>query len=155
MEELLPYAVLIRGVICDGFPFGQMYEDKLHALFLAEPDNPDYLELELMGGDLPKAICYLWAHINWNKFDQTRFGRALMDLIRPVYHSMDIRSFGSWAYCVWESLPGGLQNTEPFFSLCYADDPLSWGDEAQSRGLYEKMLSFYDSPEAGTDGTEV
>ena len=84
VEELLPYAVLIRGAVCDGFPFGQMYEEKLHELFLAEPGNPDYLELELMGNDLPKSICYLWNHINWLRFDQARFGRALMGLIRPV-----------------------------------------------------------------------
>lgn len=94
-EELLSYAVLIRGVARDGFSFEQMYEAKLHELFLGEPDNLYYLELELMASDLPKTICYLWAHINWNKFDQSRSGKTLMDLIRPVYHSMNIRSFGS------------------------------------------------------------
>lgn len=147
MEELLPYAVLFHAVLADGCSLEQMYEAKLHELFLHEPDNQDYLELEWMGSDMRGAVCYLWSHIDWNTFDQARFGKALMDLIRPVYRSMGIHSFGSWAYCVWESLPGSLQNIEPFFSLCYADDPLFWGDEPQSRALYEKMLSFYDCPQ--------
>ena len=45
---------------------------------------------------------------------------------------------------LWESLPGNMQNMEPFWTLCYADDPLSWGDEAQTRNVYEHMLDYYE-----------
>ena len=52
-------------------------------------------------------------------------------------------------YSLWESLPGNLQNMEPFWSLCYADEPLTWGDEAQTRSLYETMLSYYEEDVRG------
>lgn len=29
--------------------------------------------------------------------------------------------------------------------ICYADDPLSWGDEKQSREIYEEMLEYYET----------
>ncbi len=30
-----------------------------------------------------------------------------------------------------------------FWTLSYADDPLSWGDEKQTSYTYERMLSYY------------
>ncbi|MCI8403228.1 MAG: hypothetical protein HFI38_14250 [Lachnospiraceae bacterium] len=44
----------------------------------------------------------------------------------------------------WESLPGNIQNIEPFWILSYADDPLSWGDEEQTRNIYKQMLHYYE-----------
>lgn len=32
---------------------------------------------------------------------------------------------------------------EPFHTLSYADDPLSWNDEKQTRKLYEELFEFY------------
>jgi hypothetical protein len=40
-------------------------------------------------------------------------------------------------------LPSVIQSVEPFWSLSYADDPLSWGDVNQTKELYEEMLNFY------------
>lgn len=47
-------------------------------------------------------------------------------------------------YLLWESLPGCVQDEEPFSILTYADEPLSWGDEQQSREIYEKVFGYYD-----------
>ena len=47
-------------------------------------------------------------------------------------------------YNLWEDLPGQIQDIELFWALCYADDPLSWGDEEQTRSIYENMMNFYD-----------
>ena len=58
---------------------------------------------------------------------------------------MDIQRFGDIMYSLWESLPGDLQDKQPFWILCYADDPLSWGDEKQSREIYEEMLEYYET----------
>ena len=46
-------------------------------------------------------------------------------------------------YGLWESLPGNIQDIEPFWTLSYADEPLSWGDEEQTRDIYEYMLDYY------------
>lgn len=32
---------------------------------------------------------------------------------------------------------------EPFVMLPYADEPLSWGDEKQSRELFQSMFDYY------------
>ena len=38
---------------------------------------------------------------------------------------------------------GNIQNIEPFQALCYADDSLSWGDEDQTKNIYEYALNYY------------
>ena len=80
------------------------------------------------------------------EFSAEAFGRVLMGRIREVYYGegLDIREFAGRMYSLWKGLPPWLQNVEPFWTLSYADDPLSWGDEAQTRALYENMLRYYD-----------
>ena len=46
-------------------------------------------------------------------------------------------------YNLWESLSGNIQDKEPFFVLCYADDPLLWGDEEQTRNIYEFIMYYF------------
>ena len=68
-----------------------------------------------------------------------------MSKLQAVYENCsDIKYFAGRMYNLWESLPGNIQNKEPFWTLCYADDPLSWGDEEQTRSIYEYMLSYYE-----------
>lgn len=43
-------------------------------------------------------------------------------------------------------LPQETGQKEPFKALCYADDCLSWGDEKQTRELYEKAFQYYSKP---------
>lgn len=140
MEELLAYAYLMG----EGFDLEKMYEEKLNELFILNPDDEDLLELEFLSSNLKESIIYIKTHINYKDLDIHKFGKEFMDLLKPIYKSMDINKFGLWMYSVWEGLAGNLQDKEPFFTLCYADDPLSWGDEKQSREIYEKMLSYYD-----------
>lgn len=56
----------------------------------------------------------------------------------------DIREFASRMYGLWEDFPGNLQDIETFWTLSHADDPLSWGDEGQTRKIYERTLCYYD-----------
>ena len=67
-----------------------------------------------------------------------------MSKLKAVYvNCSDIKRFASQMYSVWESLPRNIQKLAPFWTLCYADDPLSWGDEEQTRSIYEHMLNYY------------
>lgn len=68
----------------------------------------------------------------------------LMKKLKEYYANTEIKVFAGKMYSLWESLPGNIQDEQPFFVLCYADDPLSWGDEKQTRELYEHMLNFYE-----------
>lgn len=147
MEELLAYAYLLG----EGFELEDRYEAKLNELFLADCENEDLLELEFLSNNIRESIIYIRSHIDDNSFDYGKFGKMLVSLLESVYKNMDIEQFSRRTYAVWESLPDHLLNEEPFFTLCYAEEPLSWGDEKQTRELYERMFSFYDDKKPQLD----
>lgn len=139
MEELLVYAILLY----EDLVTENEYSKRLDELFLNDPENEDLLYLE-WETDIKKAIIYIRTNIDYNNLDIERFGRILISKLKAVYvNCSDIKCFASRMYNLWESLPGGIQNIEPFWTLCYADDPLSWGDEEQTRNIYEYMLDYY------------
>lgn len=139
MEELL----IDMFLSSEGLIPESEYKKRLDELFLSNPENNDliYLEWET---DIKKAILYVRTHINYNSFDSDQFGEILMSKLKVIYaECTDIKWFADRMYGVWESLPGNIQDTEPFLALCYADDPLSWGDEEQTQDIYERMLNYY------------
>lgn len=139
MEELLVYAILLYEELVTE----NEYSKQLDELFLKNPENDDLLYLE-WETDIKKAIIYVRSHIDYKNLDIERFGRILMSKLKVVYvNCSDIKCFASRMYSLWKSLPGNIQNIEPFWTLSYADDPLSWGDEEQTRNIYEHMLSYY------------
>ena len=140
MEELLVYAILLYEELVTE----NEYNKRLDELFLITPEDDDLLYLE-WETDIKKAIIYVRTHIDCNSLDYERFGRILMSKLKAVYvNCTDIKYFASRMYRLWESLPGNIQNIEPFWALCYADEPLSWGDEEQTRNIYQNMLHYYE-----------
>ncbi len=140
MEELLVLVILLYEELVTK----DEYEKRLDELFLDYPENDDLLYLE-WERDITKAVIYVRTHTDYNALDCERFGRILIGRLKEYYKNCpDIRVFADKMYSLWESLPGNIQDQEPFFTLCYADDPLSWGDEEQSRNIYENMLNYYD-----------
>lgn len=139
MEELLVYAILLYEELVTE----NEYNKRLDELFLNNPENDDFLYLE-WETDIKKAIIYVRTHIDYKNLDLEQFGRILMSKLEVIYvNCSDIKYFANRMFGLWESLPGSIQNIEPFWTLCYADDPLSWGDEKQTRNIYEHMLSYY------------
>ncbi len=140
MEELLVYAILLY----EGFVTENEYSKRLDELFLNDSENDDLLYLE-WETDIKKAIIYIRTHIDYNHLELERFGRILMSKLKVVYiNCSDIKYYASRMYSLWKSLPRNIQDTEPFWMLCYGDDPLSWGDEEQTRNIYEHMLDYYE-----------
>ena len=139
MEELLVYAILLYEELVTE----DEYSKRLDELFLNNPEDDDLLYLE-WETDIKKAIIYVRTHTDYKNLDLERFGRILMSRLKVVYaNCTDIKYFADRMYNLWEGLPGSIQDIEPFWTLCYADDPLSWGDEEQTRSIYEHMLSYY------------
>lgn len=139
MEELFVYAILLY----EGFVTEHEYNKRLDELFLSDPENDDLLYLE-WETNIKKSIIYIKTNVDYKKLDLEQFGRILMSKLKSVYvNCSDIRYFASRMYSLWKSLPGDIQNVEPFWILSYADDPLSWGDEEQTRNIYEHMLNYY------------
>ncbi len=133
------YAILL----CEELVSENEYREILDKLFLNNPENDDLLYLE-WETDIKKAVIYVRTHIDCSNLEIERFGRILMSKLEMVYVKCpDIKCFASRMYSLWKGLPKNLRNIEPFWTLCYADDPLSWGDEKQTRNLYVHMMSYY------------
>ena len=139
MEELLVYAILLyQNIITE-----EMYQKRLNELFLKDIENEIFLKLE-WETDINKAIIYIRTHINYQNINHEEFGKSLMKVLKKYYECCtSIEQFSEKMYLLWESLPGGIQDKQPFFTLSYADDTLSWGDEKQTRSIYENMLNYY------------
>ena len=140
VEELLAYAVLLG----EGFEIGERYERRLDELFLASLEDRDLLELELLSGNWKASGIYIRSHVDYSALDRRRFGGALMEVLKPVYESMEVQEFASRAFQVWEGLPGNLQGEEPFWALSLGDYPGAREVERYMRGVYRWMLHYYD-----------
>ena len=78
--------------------------------------------------------------------DRDLFGKRLFAGLKCAYdiELLEISDFGIRCNKLWHMLPNAMIAVEPFHTLIYADDPLSWGDEEQTRKLYERAFVFYD-----------
>lgn len=142
MDELLAYAYLMSI----GLDIEKQYENKLNELFIEQPDNKDFFELEFLSGSIKETVIYIYTHINFTEMNYNKFGKTLMFLLEPFYKTMNIKRFSSLMYVLWEELAGNLQDMDPFSILRYADEPLfSYDNEKHTRELYEKMLSYYNA----------
>ena len=142
-EKLLAYAFLLDAGIVPRSDYGEY----LDSVFIETPDNEMLLELEWCVSDIQKSISIIRQQCYENSIDYDIFGRFLFSKLEEAYflNGMDIEIFGEKSYAIWQHLPEEIHHSEPFWTLCYADDPLSWGDEKQTREIYEKAFRFYDS----------
>ncbi|OOM68036.1 hypothetical protein [Clostridium sp. BL-8] len=141
VEILLSYAILLYvGLVSDA-----EYKENLDSHFLKHPDSALLLELEWSTLDIQGTIKIIFDYCLKNNFNYDTFGCFLIRKLEEIYYQddMDIHFFGSKMYSIWRVLPSEIENKEPFWTLCYADDPLSCGDERQTRELYQKMFQYY------------
>lgn len=142
IEELFAYAVLLCN---DIIITEEVYQKRLNELFTENPDHEMLLDLE-WETDIQKAMIYIKTHIDHQDLSLRHdvFGRILMEKVQEYYNRCaDIGTFAGKMYALWKDLPGNIQDQEPFWTLSYADDPLSWGDEEQTRRIYEEMFDHY------------
>lgn len=135
----------VRALLCAaGLAPEEAYTSCLHAQFLARPDDHLLLSLECTT-DPYAAVCSLQSYFTCHPLDRSRFGRSLMAALRPAYDAApDLRRFTDQLYILWSCLPAQLSQEQPFRTLSCLGDPLSWGDEAQTRQLCRTMLHHYD-----------
>jgi hypothetical protein len=141
VEILLSYAILLYvGLVSDA-----EYKENLDSHFLKYPDNDLLLGLEWSPLNIEGTIKIIFDYCLENNVDYDTFGSFLISKLEEIYYQddMDIWVFGSKMYSIWRVLPSEIESKEPFWTLCYADDPLSWGDEGQTRELYQKMFQYY------------
>lgn len=120
------------------------YTAELDRLFLENPENDFLLELESLGGDYRAAWSRLSPFIG-SSVNIDGFGKELFAALEKIYveNRFPLAEFGRICNALWRFLPGDYDMEEPFHSLIYADDPLSWGDEKQTRELYQAVFDYY------------
>ena len=152
-EELFVYAVFSNN----GFDVEDEYNKLLDTLFLENPENEDYLELETFSGNMRKSVPYIFTHSDTKSFDIEKFGKVFVDLFHRYYESVinefcncrnkseqfALEEFAELSYDIWNFLPEHIQMKEPFDILLYADEPLSYGNIEQSKELYQRIFDYY------------
>lgn len=140
-EKLLCYALLLKN---DLITFDK-YEEYLNNAFLEEPDNSLLLELEFLTSDLCATINLIIGECYINGIDIDLFGKVLLEELKNTYYlkTVSIEEFGKRAYLLWNDIPYSIGKEEPFHTLSYANDPLSWGDINQTYKIYEDLFEYY------------
>ncbi len=140
MEEIFVYGLLM------GFnnEIENLYNEKLDELFLKYPDNSDFLELELLCGNVKESMIYIKEHISFNDINIENFEKKFIECLKILYNDMNIKDFSELSYKIWNVLPEYISQKDPFILLCYAGDSLSWGDELSAKENFERIFSYYE-----------
>lgn len=130
-----------------GFGSKEEYCVELDRLFLENPDDDFLLELEGLDNDSAAALIKL-SPLAEGSLNVDVFGKELFCGLEKFYSEnctsqASLEKFGKMCYTMWQSFPASIDTKDPFHILCCADDPLSWGDEKQSRELYKKAFEHY------------
>lgn len=130
-----------------GFTNGDDYNMTLDKLFLENPTNDILLELEGSSSNCDTTFDVLQRYWKYecNDFSVVIFGKCMLEDLKAIYFSniFTIEHYAKMCYSLWQYFPNEFNTTEPFHTLSYADDPLSWNDEKQTRKLYEQLFEFY------------
>ena len=108
-------------------------------------ENELWLELEEYSSSPLKSVERFkryWEYERLN-FNRDSFGKRLLGSLKLIYNTkiFEIHEFGNRCNRLWYLLPSHISQ---MYTLIYADDALSWGDETQTRELYERAFNFYD-----------
>lgn len=139
MELLLAYALLL----CENYDYWELYSEELDRLFLDAPQNDIYLYLETTT-DIKQAVRHIFTKKSEIPLDYELLGRTLMRLVGDIYLKSELKDFSAHMCSLWTNFPSQIYMEEPFFTLNYAGDCLSYGDEEQCRKLFENAIHFYD-----------
>ena len=144
MESLIASAFLWKNGVGTYEEYNKILDEK----FLENPSSDIFLELEWCSSDCDQTfsvINNLWNYEYLQFFNEDIFGERLFRGLESVYmsNSISFDEFGKRCYQLWNCLPAEINQIEPFWTLSYADDCISYGDDAQARELYEKAFLFY------------
>ena len=141
MEELIVY-----GIFADlNLKSENLYQEKLDALFLENPDNKHLLELELLSGNISESIIYITNHAVFSKINTKLYRKYLSEYLERLYYEINIKIFSELCYKIWFRLPVDTATSKYFLRLNYAHDYVSTGDIKQAVENFEEMFSYYKS----------
>ena len=136
------------AALCCLWAFGlsekEDYCTELDRLFMLSSEDNLLFELEDLGGDCGAALARIFPLVE-QSLNIDKFGKELFAALENIYNEnkFTLVGFGRRCYMMWNWFPSNLCYKEPFFTLCYANDPLNWGDERQTRKIYQKAFDYY------------
>lgn len=146
MEKLLACSLICSVMSA----YDEQYSEHLHELFLSEPNSGILLELETIT-DINESFIRLKRYFDYETdiFDEDQFGRILFRELGRIYHSnvMRMEDFTAKCYEIYLLLPSHidkLEQTTPFFTLCYLDDMLCCNRMSEIQNRIEEMITFYE-----------
>ena len=145
MKETLLACILLVDA---GFIDKSEYIKHLDGLFLETSDDDLLLELERQISDYQKSKKMIVDYFSENKIDYSIFGKYLLEKLRNRYllHDLSLELFSSKLLNIWGNLSMDISTKQPFWSMSYIGEPLTWGDVKQTRELCEKMFDYYTQP---------
>ena len=143
-QTLLPFGYVMRVFPDVEKTYSVEYSEALEELLAKHPESRFLKQLEAVSGAKESADEIL-AENDSPVVAPDDFGRDFIKLIQGIYEETELSTFADIMYRLWGTLPDGIKNTEPFITLCYADDPLSCGEEARTRRIYRNLFQYYDS----------
>lgn len=126
------------------------YFEELDRLFIENPEDDLLLELEGLSGDPAGTLARFAPLINEENAD--KFGRVLFAKLEHYYSEnitdySALERFSRRTYELWSTLlillPFDIAHSEPFLTLCYADDLLYNRGDAWIHELYQKAFNYY------------
>lgn len=137
-----------------GFGASESYFAELDRQFLERSDDALLFELEDRLKDLRGHWACVLRHFELGadeNFDKKLFGGELSRGVERFFDDnvgtgkMTLKKFGMLGYKLWLLLSDLNFDVhgDPFVILCYADEPLDYGDERQSLELYRYFFDFY------------
>lgn len=144
MEKLICKSLLWKI----GLTTGEDYNIALDEMFIKNSDSDLLLKLEYCSSnsDITADILKKYWIYEYKNFTVDAFGKCLLQDLKAIYLSnvFTIQDYAKKCCSLWQELPSEINTAEPFHVLSYADDPLSWNDETQTRKIYEELFNFYN-----------
>ena len=139
MESLISLAILYAV----GFETQNAFLSRLHSLFIESPENEDYFYLESCA-DAKDAVLHVISLLGTRKINVKLFGKTFMSDLKQQYQKSDLKSFLNKSYNAWRYLPSDIAEEEPFFTFCYAGDPLLGGED-QCKEVLMEAFNYYNN----------
>lgn len=144
IEELFSCAILMDVDLMSNSTYGKY----LDMIFMKYPTNEFLIQLEYCCTNVKETVRIIYNYVSNSgvMLDYELFGRFLFNKINEVYKSevLNINDFAIKMCEVWRRFPSEICSIEPFHTLIYADDCLSWGDVNQTKQLYEEAFGYFN-----------
>ncbi len=139
MESLISLAILYAV----GFETQNAFLSRLHSLFAESLENEDYFYLESCA-DAKDAVLHVISLLGTRKINVKLFGKTFMSDLKQQYQKSGLKSFLNKSYNAWRYLPSDIAEEKPFFTFCYAGDPLLGGED-QCREVLMEAFNYYNN----------